>query len=62
MSMELMDGTVECGACNPLMNNSKGDLRNSEKAVSLWVGVDLNKWIDKMGCSEDTNIVLVLSY
>lgn len=32
MSTELMDGTVECSVCNLLMNNSEGDLRNSEKA------------------------------
>ncbi len=29
---ELMDGAVEWGVCNPLMNNSQGHSRDSGKA------------------------------
>ncbi len=53
-----MDGAVEWGVCNPLMNNSQGHSRDSGTAGQSMGGGWLNRWCDKMGSTEDTKIVL----
>lgn len=45
---------MEWGVCNPLINNSQGYSRDSEKVGQSVCGAQLNKWSDRKGSRDFT--------